>query len=77
MRLKKKYESALKVKPRGTFIDIGAPKGKYMLRMAKKIGHNRGVIALEYDPRNYEALLESIMLNDFRNIIPFKNYRIW
>ncbi|MEM2293642.1 MAG: hypothetical protein QXX41_10245, partial [Nitrososphaerota archaeon] len=30
----------LKVKPGDTFIDVGAHKGKYALRIARKVGHN-------------------------------------
>jgi len=62
----------LKVKPGDTFIDVGAHKGKYALRIARKVGHNGRVIALEPDPRNYEALLRSIVSNNFRNVIPLK-----
>jgi len=59
----------LKLKPQGVFVDIGAHKGKYALRIAKLLGSQGKVIAIEPDPQNYECLLKSIKINGFTNIV--------
>lgn len=54
------------------FIDVGAHVGKYTLQVARIVGDEGLVIALEPHPGNYRALLTGIQLNGFRNIVTFK-----
>jgi|GEM_PF-684377 len=58
------------------FIDVGAHVGKYTLQVARIVGNNGLVIALEPHPGNYRALLKGIQLNGFKNIVPF-NVAAW
>jgi FkbM family methyltransferase len=51
------------------FIDIGAHIGKYTLRIARIVGAQGKVLAIEPDPDNFRALLEAIKMNKFGNIV--------
>jgi len=50
-----------------TFVDVGAHIGKYALQVAKIVGKNGRVIAVEADPENFEALRKSIHINSLKN----------
>lgn len=52
------------------FIDIGAHIGKYALRVAKIVGDEGMVLAVEPHPINYQTLVRNIELNKIRNVIP-------
>ncbi len=54
------------------FIDVGAAIGRYALSLAKAVGENGLVVAIEPNPQNYEALLRGIHLNGFENIVALK-----
>jgi len=58
------------------FIDVGAHVGKYALQVARIVGDEGLVLALEPHPENYEALLKGIRLNGFRNIVAL-NIAAW
>lgn len=58
------------------FIDCGAHVGKYTLQVARIVGNEGLVIAIEPHPGNYRALLRGIQLNGFKNIVPF-NVAAW
>lgn len=59
----------LKPAKNDVFIDIGAHIGKYTLPIAKIVGVQGKVIAIEPDPDNFEALLEGIKMNKLTNIV--------
>lgn len=56
------------LKPGSTFIDIGANAGTYSLMASQWVGQNGKVIAFEPSSREYELLLENIVLNKLTNI---------
>lgn len=58
------------VLPKGgdVFLDIGAHVGKYTLKVAKMVGMQGKVIAIEPDPENFRALLLGINLNKLSNV---------
>ena len=56
----------------GVFLDIGAHIGKYTLIVAKKLGNNGFVIAVEPEKSAYNFLLKNIKLNNLNNVIPLK-----
>jgi FkbM family methyltransferase len=58
------------------FIDVGAHVGKYSLRVARIVGGEGLVIAVEPHPGNYQALLKGIQLNDYKNVIAL-NVAAW
>lgn len=58
------------------FIDVGAHVGKYTLQVARIVGDEGLVIAIEPHPGNYRALLRGIQLNGFRNVVAF-NVAAW
>ena len=60
----------LKPKEGDVFIDVGAHVGKYALRVAKIVGEQGLVIAIEPHPDNYRALIQGIQLNNLKNVIP-------
>jgi FkbM family methyltransferase len=66
----------LKPKKGEVFIDVGAHIGKYALQVAKIIGENGLVIAIEASPINYNVLLKNCRLNNIRNIIAL-NIAAW
>lgn len=55
---------------KGIFIDVGSHVGKYTISVAKRLGNNGRVIAVEPNPSNFQALLKNIELNKLKNIIP-------
>jgi FkbM family methyltransferase len=58
------------------FVDVGAHVGKYALQVARIVGDEGTVIALEPHIGNFNALLKGIQLNGFRNIIAL-NVAAW
>jgi FkbM family methyltransferase len=50
------------------FVDVGAHVGKYAFQVAKIVGDEGTVIALEPHLGNFRALLKGIQLNGFRNV---------
>lgn len=60
----------------GVFIDVGAHIGKYTIPMAKIVGKEGLVIAIEPHPENYLFLIKNIRLSKLRNIIPL-NLAAW
>jgi len=57
------------IKPRFVFIDVGAHIGRYSFPIAKLLGENGLVIAIEPDPRSFKALTKGMELNNLRNIV--------
>lgn len=53
------------------FVDAGAHVGKYTFSLARIVGPGGKVVAIEPDPRNFDALKEGIRLNGFSNISAF------
>jgi len=57
------------IKPGFNFIDVGAHIGRYSFPIAKLLGENGLVIAIEPDSRAFKALTKGIELNNLRNVI--------
>lgn len=51
------------------FLDVGAHVGKYALQVARIVGENGLVVAIEPDSENYSALKRTIELNKLQNVI--------
>jgi len=66
----------LKVAKGDVFLDVGAHIGKYTIPIAKIVGENGLVIAVEPHPINYKTLLENIRLNGLKNVIAL-NIAAW
>ena len=66
----------LKVAKGDVFLDVGAHIGKYAVPIAKIVGENGLVIAVEPHPTNYKTLLENIRLNGLKNVIAL-NIAAW
>jgi FkbM family methyltransferase len=58
------------------FLDVGAHIGKYTIPMAKIVGEDGLVIAIEPDLENYKTLVENIKLNSLKNVIAL-NIAAW
>lgn len=54
------------------FLDVGAHIGKYSLQVARQIGDNGRVVAVEPTPVTFRILKQNIRINDLRSIIPLK-----
>lgn len=65
----------LKVTRGETFLDVGAHIGRYSLQIAKNVEQSR-VIAVEANPKNYQALTRGIDLNKLDNVISL-NFAAW
>lgn len=50
------------------FVDIGANIGRYSILVARAVGSNGRVLAIEAHPRNYRLLSRNILLNKLSNI---------
>jgi FkbM family methyltransferase len=59
---------ALRNSPPGDFIDVGANIGVYAVRMARRIGASRNVVAIEPHPLYQELLKQTIAENRLENI---------
>lgn len=59
----------LRPKKGDVFVDVGAHIGAYTLRVARIVGDEGLVVALEPEYRNYNTLLKNIELNGLRNVI--------
>jgi FkbM family methyltransferase len=57
------------LRPRMTFVDIGANIGYYTLLGAAAVGKEGKVIAFEPEPHNLELLKKNIALNRFSNVV--------
>jgi FkbM family methyltransferase len=59
------------VEPGAVFIDIdiGAHIGRYTFPIAKLVGEDGIVIAIELDPVSFRALIRGIELNKFKNVV--------
>ncbi len=66
----------LKPKKDDIFLDVGAHIGKYALQVAKLVGDNGYVVAIEADSMNYVSLKKNIEYNMARNIFAF-NLAAW
>ena len=66
----------LKVAKGDVFLDVGAHIGKYTVSIAKIVGENGLVIAIEPHPTNYKTLVENIRLNGLKNVIAL-NIAAW
>jgi len=58
------------------FVDVGAHIGKYTIPIAKIVGENGLVIAVEAHSDNYKTLAENVKLNSLRNVIAL-NMAAW
>ena len=74
-----KFESEvirhLRVGEGEVFVDVGAHIGKYALKIAKTV-RNSLVVAVEPNPKNFEALRRGIELNGLGNVIAL-NVAAW
>ena len=61
--------SYLSVKKGDVFIDVGAHIGKYACVIARLVGEQGRVIAIEPHPGNYRALVRNLELNGLRNVV--------
>jgi len=57
------------VEPGAVFIDIGANIGRYTFPIAKLVGKDGIVIAIEPDPVSFRALIRGIELNKLKNVV--------
>ena len=57
------------VQPGSVFIDVGAHIGRYSFPLAKLVGKDGLVIAIEPDPLAFRALSMGIKLNNLRNVL--------
>jgi FkbM family methyltransferase len=57
------------LRPGSVFIDVGAHIGRYSFPIAKLVGENGLVIAIEPDPLAFKALLMGVKLNSLRNVL--------
>lgn len=51
------------------FLDVGAHVGKYALQVAKIVGEDGAVVAIESDSENYAILKRNIKANRVRNVV--------
>jgi len=51
------------------FVDIGSHVGKYAVAVAKAVGEEGLVVAVEPYPENFKMLQRSVKLNHFRNVV--------
>jgi FkbM family methyltransferase len=58
--------------PGGTVVDAGANWGYFSLLVAPSVGPSGMVIALEPDPRQFDALSRNVALNRFTQITPLR-----
>lgn len=54
------------------FVDVGAHIGKYTVLIAKVVGDEGLVIAVEPHPENYKTLMENVKLNNLKNVIALR-----
>jgi FkbM family methyltransferase len=66
----------LDAKEGDVFIDVGSHIGKYSLKLAKKVGNNGIVIAIEANPQNYYTLIKNIHDNNCSNVKAY-NLAAW
>jgi FkbM family methyltransferase len=60
------------VHPGDTVLDIGAHIGYHALALARLVGDNGKVIALEPDPVNFSLLEKNIRVNQYSNVTAFR-----
>lgn len=56
----------------GTAVDLGANWGYFSLLAAASVGAAGSVLALEPDPRQFDALSRNVTLNDFAQVTPLQ-----
>jgi hypothetical protein len=61
------------LRPGSVFIDVGAHIGRYSFPIAKLVGENGLVIAIEPDPLAFKALLMGVKLNNLRNVFSIEH----
>lgn len=66
----------IRLKKGGAFVDVGADYGKYTVTVAKIIGEDGKVIAIEPHPDNYKKLKRNIELNKLNNVVIY-NIAAW
>jgi len=66
----------LNLKKGAVFLDVGSHVGKHAIQMAKKVGEEGVVIAVEAHPLNYQVLTRNIKLNKLTNVKSF-NVAAW
>jgi len=66
----------LRLKRGDVFVDVGAHIGKYSVVVAKVVGENGLVIAIEPHPENYKVLNRNVRLNNLNNVIAL-NIAAW
>jgi len=65
-----------KIKKGDVFVDVGAHVGRYTLPVARAVGEQGLVIAVEADIENYNCLRENIECNNVHNVITI-NVAAW
>lgn len=64
-KLRKYFESVA----RGVFVDVGAHVGKYTVMVGRRLKGKGKVIAVEAEPRNFEALKRNVALNSLEDVV--------
>ena len=59
------------LRPGDTAVDVGAHVGYFTLMMARQVGPQGKVFALEPDPQNYQLLKRNVERNGYRNVVLF------
>ena len=60
------------LRPGGTAVDLGANWGYFTLLAAAAVGPGGAVLALEPDPRHFNALSKNVALNGFGHVSPLQ-----
>jgi len=66
----------LTLKRGDVFIDVGAHIGKYTVSLAKAVGSEGRVIAIEPHPENFKTLIKNVRLNKLENVVAL-NIACW
>lgn len=70
------YDKGIEVNMGDTILDIGASIGWYTCKIAKDVGENGRIIAVEPNPVNYYYLEKNITLNNLNNVT-LLNIGVW
>lgn len=74
--IEKLYDKIFEAKKGDIIFDIGSSIGWYALKMAKKVGEEGKIIAIEPDTQNYYNLKKNVELNNLRNVSAL-NIGVW